>query len=207
MPDDIVPLPIELEPEGVVPVPGATLPELLLVGAVGDVVVSLPVVPELVDPLERVLPEFIEPVEPVLPEFIEPVEPVLPELIEPVEPVLPEFIEPVDPVPVVLLVELADPLLPVPELLMPEPVLPGVAVPPDGDVALDPVVPEVVPPAVLPLVCATARPPPIASDTAAARVNNGCLCVLLMMCSCRKLDMTVRSGCPLQRSASSERAP
>ena len=195
VPDDIVPLPIELEPEGVVPVPGATLPELLLVGAVGDVVVSL-LVPELVDPLERELPEVIDPVEPVLPE-----------LIEPVEPVLPEFIEPVDPVPVVLLVELADPLLPVPELLMPEPVLPGVAVPPDGDVALDPVVPEVVPPAVLPLVCATARPPPIASDTAAARVNNGCLCVLLMMCSCRKLDMTVRSGCPLQRSASSERAP
>jgi hypothetical protein len=202
VPDDVVPLPIELEPDGVVPVPGATLPELL-VGAVGDVAVSPLVVPGLVDPLERVLPEFIDPVEPVLPELIEPVEPVLPELIEPVEPVLPEFIEPVDPVPVVLLVELADPLLPVPELLMPEPVLPGVAVLPEGDVALDPVVP----PAVLPLVCATARPPPIASDTAAARVNNGCLCVLLMMCSCRKLDMTVRSGCPLQRSASSERAP
>jgi hypothetical protein len=191
VPDDVVPLPIELEPDGVVPVPGATLPELL-VGAVGDVAVSPLVVPELVDPLERVVPELIEPVEPVLPEFIEPVEPVLPELVEPV-----------DPVPVVLLVELADPLLPVPELLMPEPVLPGVAVLPEGDVALDPVVP----PAVLPLVCATARPPPIASDTAAARVNNGCLCVLLMMCSCRKLDMTVRSGCPLQRSASSERAP
>ena len=204
MPDDVVPL--RIDPDGVVPVPGATLPELL-VGAVGELVASLPLMPELVDPLERVLPEFIEPVEPVLPELIEPVDPVLPELVEPVEPVPPELVEPVEPVPVVLLVELAEPLLPVPELLMPEPVLPGVAVPPDGDVALDPVEPVPVEPELLPLVCATARPPPIASDTAAARVNNECLCVLLMMCSCRKLDMTVRSGCPLQRSAWRERAP
>jgi len=59
---------------------------------------------------------------------------------------------------------------------MPEPVLPEVAEPLEGDVAVEPVDPvepvPVVLPEVLPLVCATAMPPPTARAAAAAMLNN-----------------------------------